>query len=64
MIAKPRTRPDLARVTHYTLKVLPNGYGYPRCAQGPPRANVTTDLAEVTCKGCRKSLGLPPEAAS
>lgn len=49
-------RRDLVRVMHHTHEVLPNGYGYPSCEQPGRRSNVTTDLAEVTCKRCRKIL--------
>jgi hypothetical protein len=50
-------RRDLIRVMHYTLVVLPNGYGYSRCEHPGRRLNVTTDLAGVTCKRCLKILG-------
>jgi hypothetical protein len=52
-------RRDLIRVTHHTLEVLPNGYGFPLCEMPGRRANVTTDPARVTCKRCQKILGMP-----
>ena len=53
-------RRDLIRVTHYTPELFSNvRYGYPACPAPGPRFNVTTDRDKVTCKACRKRLGLP-----
>lgn len=52
-------RRDLIRVTHYTARLFDNGYGYPFCPVPGSRANVTRDRDKVTCKTCRKWLGLP-----